>query len=464
MAVISAAGSPLDTRGAVTSVFVFGRRLALAVAATIAVVGVGAPSATGAYRKYTTRIGPGVKFTRIKDPKGPWRVKIVTVNLAKASTMDVALSNDKLPRFERTSSMARRHGALAAINGDYARPNGRPVFAFAEDGDLKQTPLKWGRNFSVDASEINGFIGHPDVSVWAYEHDAATQYTVSKVNVECSDFCPDEMSLFTPAGGTDGQPSELACSARLYPSESPDFTSDGFGVEADHLVEKVACGQRVGRRGGVVLSAPLNTISAQSIYALVPGESVTLGWSLGWPRVRDTIGGNPTLIENGVIVGKNVTGSERFFNRHPRTGVGLRSDGRVLMVTVDGRSERSVGMTLREFADLFASLDASWALNLDGGGSTTMVVNGDVKNRPSDGTERPVSSALLVLRGSDSGEIAPEAPAPSPVPGPQPSIVWRKVARDPASTGGLASYLRARGYDLPSFMIRAVRLLNRTRG
>jgi len=59
---------------------------------------------------------------------------------------------------------------------------------------------------------------------------------------------------------------------------------------------------------------------------------------------------------------------------------------------------------MREFSEQMIALGAVNAMNLDGGGSTTMVVNGKVINRPSDGEERPVSSALLVLAGEDPGE------------------------------------------------------------
>jgi hypothetical protein len=126
------------------------------------------------------------------------------------------------------------------------------------------------------------------------------------------------------------------------------------------------------------------------------------------------------------------------------------------MVVVDGRRDRSVGMTLEELTDLFSSLGATWALNLDGGGSTTLVVNGTVKNRPSDGSERPVSSSLLVLRGSDSGEIAQTE---EPIPSPDPSLAWQRVSSDPASTGGLASVLIGRGARAPWLVdaARAVR-------
>src|SRR6185503_5497574 len=79
--------------------------------------------------------------------------------------------------------------------------------------------------------------------------------------------------------------------------------------------------------------------------------------------------------------------------RQPRTLAGVRADGTLLLVTVDGRLPGwSVGMTLPEAARLMRSLGAREAMNLDGGGSSTMVVRGEVVNRPSDRTgERPVS-------------------------------------------------------------------------
>jgi exopolysaccharide biosynthesis protein len=85
--------------------------------------------------------------------------------------------------------------------------------------------------------------------------------------------------------------------------------------------------------------------------------------------------------------------------RQPRTLAGVRADGRVLLVTVDGRRPGwSTGVTLREAARLMLSLGARDALNLDGGGSTTMTVRGEVVNRPSDSYgERPVSDGIYAL-------------------------------------------------------------------
>ncbi|NIP83786.1 MAG: sporulation protein, partial [Gemmatimonadetes bacterium] len=85
--------------------------------------------------------------------------------------------------------------------------------------------------------------------------------------------------------------------------------------------------------------------------------------------------------------------------RHPRTAVGWDA-GRVLWVVVDGRQPpHSVGMSLPELEALLLRLGASDAINLDGGGSTTLAVGGRVANRPSDAEgERPVANALVLER------------------------------------------------------------------
>jgi hypothetical protein len=150
----------------------------------------------------------------------------------------------------------------------------------------------------------------------------------------------------------------------------------------------------------------------------------------------------------------------------------------MLLVVVDGRqSGYSAGMTLGELAELMNSLGARSAFNLDGGGSSAMFVNGQRVNRPSDGYERGVGSALVVLPGADPGQadltLAPPAPAPSspaarprvlrapeeplvsPVLGGTPVSGWSAAASDPGSIGGLADALAEQGVSLPPELQRA---------
>ena len=170
---------------------------------------------------------------------------------------------------------------------------------------------------------------------------------------------------------------------------------------------------------------------------------MSITWSAGWPGIADTIGGNPVLIRDGRLEWDSLSGSHYIFARHPRTGVGLTKEGQVLLVTVDGRRPRhSVGMTLVAFAKLFKSLGATWALNLDGGGSTTMVVRGRVVNKPSDGHERSVGSALLVTMGPSSSRKTGGA---SEEPITDVAADGAEAVLDPASIGGMASWLEQRG-------------------
>lgn len=408
----------------------------------------------------TTELAPGVTYTVVRDYSGPFRIRYVSVDLAAPATLDTVLAREKLPKFETTSGMAQRTGALVAINGDYAKPNGRPVHTFAADGDLAQTALAWGRNFSTTFDESGTYIGHPQETVEVTEVDSGTVYPISKVNYSDTAIASDEMRLFTKRGGGAARAPSGHCLARLQPFGSPHIAEDGSGtVEQPFGVELVRCGGRSLRpQGGAILAVTLDSVYRLQLEAMTPYEELSLRWSISWPNILDTIGGNPTLIEAGQIVTTNVQPqpgqSTGFFSRHPRTGVGTTPDGRVLLVTVDGRQPRySVGMTLQEFAQLFQVLGADYALNLDGGGSTTLAINGQVVNRPSDkdadgnyGLERGVSSALVVLPGADPGE----QPGTTPTPTLPLSVddIGDLVARDPASTGGMLEAMLTAGHHL----------------
>lgn len=115
------------------------------------------------------------------------------------------------------------------------------------------------------------------------------------------------------------------------------------------------------------------------------------------------LGGKGILLRNGELISDfSVEEPTTSFvsDRHPRTAVGVRSNGAWLFVVVDGRQPKvSKGMTLAELAALMKSLGCSDALNLDGGGSTTLYLRGRVVNSPSDtgNRERPVSDAICIL-------------------------------------------------------------------
>jgi hypothetical protein len=171
------------------------------------------------------------------------------------------------------------------------------------------------------------------------------------------------------------------------------------------------------RPGRAVLS--VNNPEEAWAYDLLVGQSLTLQTQVvkrvdkscggkvkavyGWDDIVEAQGGNRFTVRDGVV---RVPSREVYasgWKRHPRTGVGLTSDGRLLMVTVDGRRKGSRGVTLEEMGQLMVSLGAKHAFNLDGGGSTVMARFNRrshrfvVANKPSDGKQRPATQALAAF-------------------------------------------------------------------
>ena len=131
----------------------------------------------------------------------------------------------------------------------------------------------------------------------------------------------------------------------------------------------------------------------------VPNANFPEGGSL-WD-VATAIGGSPVLVENGAI---NVTDDEELIDvgnntYQPRTAIGYTADKKIILLVVDGRAPSvSVGATLPELAQIMIELGAVEALNLDGGGSSAMVANDQLINKPSDGSMRKIPSAFLVMQ------------------------------------------------------------------
>ena len=155
--------------------------------------------------------------------------------------------------------------------------------------------------------------------------------------------------------------------------------------------------------GKVVLSSSLKACPVFSDLQI--GDVITINYSLtaseDVSNVLYATGGGPMLVQNGVV---NLTSKAENFKSDitggaaPRTAVGVNRDNtELILVTVDGRSENSKGMTLQTLAQYMENLGAFNAMNLDGGGSTTMSILGLVMNSPSGVVERNVANALLVF-------------------------------------------------------------------
>ena len=423
------------------------------------------------YERRSRRLAPGLRLIKILDRVGPNRIKVLKLNPDSALTLDVELAQDRLPGRETTSSMARRRGAIAATNGTFGLPWGRPIGLFAEDTQLQASPLVWGNALGLTGDQNDLPLGHPRLDVIVSDPLVGNLFKVFNWNEE--ETAPRRVSGYTPAGAPRVVTPSDACAARLVQVGSPRWAIEGTGIARTYEVDAVRCAaEPLETNEGMVLAAARRTPGARRIKSLEQGSLLDLTWSTGWEGVVDAIAGNPLVVSEGSNIGYDCDAP--FCGRTARTGVGITGRGRILLVTVDGgRPGHSVGMTLRELGRLFVYLGADRALNLDGGGSTTMVAGGNVINRPKAGFERAVSSSLLILPGSDEEEPVVGAQSPATASGTEQStgglaLLSDPAVTDPGSTGGLLDSLErgdlGRRVDLPAQLHRIARLFRAGRG
>ena len=163
---------------------------------------------------------------------------------------------------------------------------------------------------------------------------------------------------------------------------------------------------------GTIFAYPNPSPNTQTAPQPPPSAAFPAGGTAWAPRTA--MGGGPVLVERGrrrvtwedeVFFGSGVS-ADSSLDAQPRTAVGYTPAGEVLMIVADGRQPASGGLALTELADLFIQLGAAEALNLDGGGSSTLAVGTTLVNRPSGGTfQRAVASALV---------LGPKTAAPPP--------------------------------------------------
>jgi hypothetical protein len=144
---------------------------------------------------------------------------------------------------------------------------------------------------------------------------------------------------------------------------------------------------------------------SQPVFNAPGSPSRGLDYSQAKPWiVRDALHAGPVLVTNGqmhVTINEEVFFGSKIPDIHPRTAAGYTRDGRLILLVVDGRQAASRGVYLEELAGIMLDLGCMEAINLDGGGSSALVVNGQLLNRPSGGdTQREVMSALAVFCNS----------------------------------------------------------------
>lgn len=363
-------------------------------------------------------LAPGVEYRRVAETSGPYDMHVVRVDLRRRELeLRVARAHDSLRGRERVSGMAARaarDGArvLAAINADFfelvsGENENNQVIDGAWWKGVRNTDSPYDTWDNAHIQLAFDSLRRPSMERFMFDGRAVARGTTT--------------TIVTLNANPVGKPEGTALYTHRYGRSTPRDTTrptveaplEGLNVRGDttFYVRRGALLKSSGSAipaGGAVLAAYGTGLRASEVSAMREGDTVRVV-AVTMPRMRAAprvlVGGWPRLLQDGVDVSGDAAFTEGTISRnaemkHPRSAVGFSRDSSTLiLLTVDGRSENSGGMTLRELAAHMRALGAWNAMNLDGGGSTTMVIDGVLANKPSDASgERTVGNALLVMR------------------------------------------------------------------
>ncbi|GJF24546.1 phosphodiester glycosidase family protein [Streptomyces sp. HO565] len=359
--------------------------------------------------------------------RGPWHIDVLTIDPRTFRGGLEASYGPDLENRETTSTLSNAAGATAAVNAGFFVLDPKA----GAPGDPAGVGVYDGRLLSEPASGRPGLVLHDNgrrTEVARYTWQGRITARGTSLTLNGVNRVP---GLIRNCGGSEGdQPTSLplhdvtctnANELVAFTAEYGRQTPSGDGLEAvldahDRVVELRSPRGGPLPTGGSSVQATGDRVAELTALAQ-PGARLTRTTTLLDDRGRrvspspgtDIVNAGPELVRDGRLHVTPATdgmvhpGDPSWYygwvhKRNPRTLAGVDAAGRTVLITADGRSTEALGLSIVESAEVAKSLGLRDAVNLDGGGSTTMVTEGKVINAPSDATgERPVGDALLIL-------------------------------------------------------------------
>lgn len=359
-------------------------------------------------------IADGVEFLKVKKGLAAGQVKasVLKLDLDKVSVKPALaqeqppniiesfvtlltpwLQDKKTSRFHlsKVSNIVKDEGALGGINGSYFAFSGRPLGALMIDQQMVSFSIHDRTAFFLDQNNVP-YIDNISISSFFRAANGA-RYKITGINQNRG---VSDSIMYTPIWG-----------------ETTGTNTKGLElvVENSRVTSINLNNSKIPENGYVIsVAGPQLAILPDHVHV---GDMITtrikiVPYDTSPSKIVQLISGGPRLLRRGrTYVSKY---EEKFQadiarGRAARTAIGLTKQNELLLVTVDGQTrgkrrsrnaKQSIGVTLEELSNLLLSLGAYEAMNLDGGSSTTMVVDGKLVNKPTTGYQRRVSNALVI--------------------------------------------------------------------
>ena len=358
------------------------------------------------------QIVPGINYSYLKKftRAGPLHIHILRVDLNNSKIkVKPTLAKGVMGRLERTSSIAIRNNAIAAVNGSFFEAKKKlhlPIGLMIIDGQVVNKSILDRTSIGI-TKDKNIVFGIPKVKGYVLNLDNKKSVPIWGLNRPRKN---NEVIIYTDEYGE-------TTKTNKYGKE--------ITVNADGSIEAISDGDAKIPRDGFVVS--LHGWSKDFFAKLKKSDHISLDYALTekWKDVEQAVTGGPLLVKDGQAVHKESLLIEKIQNAllspNSRTAIGISKKNELIFVVVDRKYQICTGVTYDDLAEIMKEAGAENAVGLDGGHTSTMYLNGRVVNTPLRGSEGLVSNALIVTY--DGWKLAAK---------PKPRHIYRFVYKPPS--------------------------------
>lgn len=387
------------------------------------------------YRIYETKsskyLGSGILYENIKKftSDGWWHINVVRVDLTdEYAEIGGLFSNKGLSNRDSVSNMVKEKNAVAGVNGDFFEysPLSYSMGTFIDKGEVLSSPIE--RAYALPTFYLD-IENNPDITFFDRSMNLTSLNSGESIRISLINKAADMnmVTLLNKHWGSksfgnkyNGKPNDKANgetkeNTNSQINEKPNFTYNNEMVEmvvVDNIVQEIRIGKEAVSipENGYIIAVRGNRAEPLLTNFNVGDEvKLSVGTTPNLDSIKFAIGGGSIILKDGKIINSNIN----IKGKHPRTGIGISEDRKELIIaTIDGRDVSYTGVSQEIFATILKDLGAYNAINLDGGGSTTMAIKPvdeqvtKVVNKPSEGGERRVVNGVGVFSNAPKGELS----------------------------------------------------------